>query len=64
MFFSGREPETSYLRLDNAGVQIDPESRKILVNENEQTTMSNIYGIGDVINVCFKFYGRPVQTKC
>ncbi|XP_028405063.1 thioredoxin reductase 2, mitochondrial-like [Dendronephthya gigantea] len=56
MFAIGREPETLFLQLDNAGVAINVNSRKIIVDENERTSASNIYGIGDVI------HNRPELT--
>ena len=53
MYLSGRDPETSYLQLDKAGVDVNPNTKKIIVDENERTSAPNIYGIGDVIHVCF-----------
>ena len=44
----GRIPYTKGLNLQAAGVQID-ERGQVKVNENLQTTASNIYAIGDVI---------------
>ena len=48
---SGRDPETSQLNLESAGVQVHPKTKKILGNDKEQTTASHIYGIGDVLEV-------------
>ena len=33
-------------------MEIDPNTKKIIVDEKEQTSAPNIYGIGDVIHVC------------
>lgn len=51
LFAIGRRPETKRLNLDKIGVKLDA-SGKIIVNEYEQTTVDNIYAIGDVIKVC------------
>jgi pyruvate/2-oxoglutarate dehydrogenase complex dihydrolipoamide dehydrogenase (E3) component len=42
----GREPVTSSLSLDAAGVRIDPKGR-IIANRWQQTSASNIYAAGD-----------------
>jgi len=44
----GRKPYTENLGLDKAGVKVDEKGR-IEVNEQLQTTVKNIYAIGDVI---------------
>jgi dihydrolipoamide dehydrogenase len=44
----GRKPYTDNLSLQNAGLKTDDKGR-IEVNENLQTSVSNIYAIGDVI---------------
>jgi dihydrolipoamide dehydrogenase len=44
----GRKPYTENLGLDKAGVKVDDKGR-IDVNENLQTSVKNIYAIGDVI---------------
>jgi len=44
----GRKPYTENLGLDKAGVKADEKGR-IVVNENLQTSVKNIYAIGDVI---------------
>lgn len=48
---SGRDPETSQLNLEKAGVEVHPQTKKIVGNNNEQTTASHIYAIGDVLQV-------------
>ncbi|KRZ14717.1 Thioredoxin reductase 2, mitochondrial [Trichinella zimbabwensis] len=55
-FLQGREPRLSDLNLDAIGVKCDSKSGRILVNENDQTTVSNIYAIGDIQ------HGRPELT--
>jgi dihydrolipoamide dehydrogenase len=44
----GRKPFTENLGLDKAGVKVDEKGR-IEVNDNLQTSVKNIYAIGDVI---------------
>ena len=45
----GRDPETGQLNLDKAGVDIHTQTKKILGNNNEQTTVPHIFAIGDVL---------------
>ena len=52
---SGRDPETSQLNLESAGVQVHPKTKKILGNNKEQTTASHIYAIGDVLEVRIEY---------
>ncbi|XP_072443870.1 thioredoxin reductase 2, tandem duplicate 2 isoform X1 [Chiloscyllium punctatum] len=56
MWAIGRAPETGDLCLDKAGVQINPETGKIIVGANEETSVSHIYAIGDLAE------GRPELT--
>lgn len=44
----GRKPYTEGLGLDKVGIQVN-EKGQIPINENLQTTVSNIYAIGDVV---------------
>ena len=44
----GRSAYTDKLGLDNVGVKVDERGR-VDVNENLQTSVSNIYAIGDVV---------------
>ncbi|GLE01710.1 hypothetical protein PINS_up010544 [Pythium insidiosum] len=46
---TGRDPDVSKLNLDKVGVQLNPKTGRILVNQ-EQTTTPNIFAIGDVID--------------
>lgn len=50
MFAIGREALTPDLKLDNAGVEVVPETLKISA-DNEKTNVSNIYAVGDVLHV-------------
>lgn len=52
----GRVPETGSLSLEKAGVNIHPESKKVLVDDGEATSVPHIYAIGDVAE------GRPELT--
>jgi dihydrolipoamide dehydrogenase len=44
----GRKPYTENLGLNNANIKTDEKGR-IIVNENLETTVKNIYAIGDVV---------------
>uniref|UniRef100_G3VFV8 thioredoxin-disulfide reductase (NADPH) n=1 Tax=Sarcophilus harrisii TaxID=9305 RepID=G3VFV8_SARHA len=52
----GRVPETRGLNLEKVGVKLHPDSRKILVNASDETSVSHIYAIGDITE------GRPELT--
>ena len=43
----GRAPETKKINLENLGVQLAP-NKKIITNEKWQSTIPNIFAIGDV----------------
>lgn len=45
---TGRVPNVSGLGLETVGVQVDPHG--IVVNDQLQTTVANIYAIGDVVS--------------
>lgn len=47
MFATGRHPNTDGLGLDAAGVETG-KSGKIIVNEDDQTSVESIYAVGDV----------------
>ncbi|KAK0160633.1 hypothetical protein PV328_008021 [Microctonus aethiopoides] len=49
LFAIGREALTVQLKPENAGVQILQENKKIFA-ENEQTNVSNIFAVGDVLH--------------
>lgn len=52
----GRVPETSGLGLEKAGVKINPNTQKIVVDATEATSVPHIHAIGDVAE------GRPELT--
>jgi glutathione reductase (NADPH) len=49
MFATGRHPNSAGLGLEKAGVELDRNSA-IAVNEYSQTSVDNIYAVGDVTN--------------
>ncbi|KAG8597326.1 hypothetical protein GDO81_002249 [Engystomops pustulosus] len=56
MWAIGRAPETKSLNLEKVGVIVDPETGKIIVDNAETTSVSNIFAIGDIAE------GRPELT--
>ena len=50
-FCVGREARTYGLGLDLAKVELDSHSGKVIVDSSDATTASNIFAIGDAINV-------------
>lgn len=46
----GRNAETEGLQLQNAGVSLDPESKKIVSNSQDETSCPGVYAIGDVLH--------------
>ena len=49
LFAIGRTACTESLNLEKIGVQVNPKTAKIVVSEAEQSSLENIYAIGDVI---------------
>ncbi len=45
----GRRPFTAGLGLDQVGVQVDPKTGKVQVNERYETTVPGVFAIGDLI---------------
>jgi dihydrolipoamide dehydrogenase len=45
----GRRPYTAGLGLEQAGVEVDPRSGRVRVDENFQTSAPGVYAIGDLI---------------
>jgi dihydrolipoamide dehydrogenase len=45
----GRRPQTDDLGLDAAGVDLDPQTGWINIDENHQTSAAGVYAIGDVV---------------
>ncbi|KAF7687197.1 thioredoxin reductase 2, tandem duplicate 2 [Silurus meridionalis] len=52
----GRAPETGTLNLQDVGVQLNTNTGKIIVADDERTSVPNIYAIGDIAQ------GRPELT--
>ncbi|XP_014258547.1 thioredoxin reductase 1, cytoplasmic-like isoform X1 [Cimex lectularius] len=52
----GRWPNTECIGLMTVGVQLDEHTKKVIVNRRDQTTVSNIFAIGDCR------YGTPDLT--
>ncbi len=46
----GRAPDTEALRLDAAGIELDPDGRKIKVDPFGRTTNPKVFAIGDLVN--------------
>ncbi|KAF6216591.1 hypothetical protein GE061_000934 [Apolygus lucorum] len=45
----GRTALTKELNLDSVGIEVNSRNQKILVNEKDQTSIKNVFAIGDVI---------------
>jgi len=56
MYATGRIPNTSNLGLEKVGIKTDKATKKIIVNEFEQTNIPNIFSLGDCA------FGRPELT--
>ena len=56
LFAIGRDPCTKGLGLEEVGVRLDEKSGKVIHNDHEQTSVDNIYGIGDIL------VGKPELT--
>ncbi|XP_053327137.1 thioredoxin reductase 2, mitochondrial [Spea bombifrons] len=56
MWAVGRAPETKLLNLEKVGVNIKPDTGKIIVDVAEATSVPNIFAIGDITE------GRPELT--
>ena len=48
MFAIGREPCTREIGFDNVNVEL-AKNGKVVVNDREETNVSNIYAIGDIL---------------
>jgi pyruvate/2-oxoglutarate dehydrogenase complex dihydrolipoamide dehydrogenase (E3) component len=44
-------------------VEIDPNSKKVIVDDKERTSVPNIYGIGDVIHVCLLLFHLTIRIN-
>lgn len=58
----GRKPNTDGLSLDLAGIKT--EKGRILVNENLQTSVPNVYAIGDCTGQIMLAHTASVQGEC
>lgn len=47
---TGRKPNTKHLALEAAGVQLDPKTGAVAVDEASKTNVDSIYAVGDVTN--------------
>jgi len=56
MIAIGRTADTASLGLEKVGVELDKNSKKIIVKPNEQSSVENIFALGDVAK------GRPELT--
>ncbi|ERE76547.1 thioredoxin reductase 2 [Cricetulus griseus] len=56
----GRVPETRNLNLEKAGVNVNPENQKIVVDAQEATSVPHIFAIGDVAEVYHAYY-KPLE---
>uniref|UniRef100_A0A146MC08 thioredoxin-disulfide reductase (NADPH) n=2 Tax=Lygus hesperus TaxID=30085 RepID=A0A146MC08_LYGHE len=45
----GRTALTKELNLDSVGIEVNPRNQKIVVNEKDQTSVKNVFAVGDVI---------------
>jgi glutathione reductase (NADPH) len=52
LFAIGRRPNIAKLGLDRLRVAIDPVTQAIIVNQYSQTSVSNIFAVGDVTHRC------------
>jgi glutathione reductase (NADPH) len=60
MFAIGRHPNVANLGLEKAGVAINPKNGGIAVNEFSQSSVPNIYAVGDVTH---RFNLTPVAIR-
>lgn len=56
LFAIGRRSLTADLKLENIGLKVVGDAEKLVVNEREETSVSNVYAVGDVIE------GKPELT--
>lgn len=56
LFAIGRKTLAADMKLENIGLKAVGEAEKIVVNEREETSVPNVYAVGDVIE------GRPELT--
>eukprot|EP00030_Apusomonadida_sp_AF-17_P006122 a677752_82.p2 GENE.a677752_82~~a677752_82.p2 ORF type:complete len:543 (+),score=269.64 a677752_82:173-1630(+) len=56
LFAMGRHADTKRIGLESVGVTVNPANGKIIANELEQSSVENIFAIGDVLD------GKPELT--
>ncbi|KAL9645628.1 hypothetical protein ABK040_015844 [Willaertia magna] len=62
MFATGRYADVKGLNLDSVGVQYTKEG-KVIVNDEERTSVNNIFAIGDIIENGFNYELTPVAIQ-
>ncbi|XP_046574028.1 LOW QUALITY PROTEIN: thioredoxin reductase 1, cytoplasmic-like [Haliotis rubra] len=50
LYAIGRDPCTSGIGLENAGVKLNPKNGRVICDDREQTSVPNIYAIGDIVD--------------
>ena len=50
------------MNLEKAGVQLDQQTKKILANDKEQTSVPHIFAIGDVVQVRITYVVKLEKT--
>ena len=63
VFAIGRDADTSSLGLSEAGVKVNPKNGKIIDNDKEQSSSSNVYAIGDVIDGGLELTPVAIQVR-
>ncbi|KAH0625557.1 hypothetical protein JD844_015120 [Phrynosoma platyrhinos] len=63
MWAVGRAPDTKPLNLEVAGVKINSETGKIIVDAREATSVPHIYAIGDITEVPTTVF-TPLEYGC
>ncbi len=63
MFAVGRDACTQGIGLDTIGVKMEAGSGKVIVNEAEQTSVENVFAIGDVLQVGWRVNWAEEKKK-
>lgn len=50
MFAIGRDPCTQGIGLENVGVELNAKNGKVIAGDNEQSSVPNVFGIGDILD--------------
>ncbi|XP_071084226.1 thioredoxin reductase 1, cytoplasmic-like [Haliotis cracherodii] len=50
LYAIGRDPCTSGIGLENVGVKVNPKNGRVICDDREQTSVPNIYAIGDIVD--------------